>query len=664
MNQEKEAFLKRLTLAGVIITLGVVYGDIGTSPLYVMKAITSVAKGNPKLIIFGALSCIFWTLTLQTTIKYILITLRADNHGEGGIFALYALLKRRNTSIAIITMIGGAMLLADGIITPAITVTTSIEGLRLINPNISVLPIVILILSALFFVQQFGTNVIGKSFGPMMVIWFGMLAVLGISQIVLYPQILLALNPYYAYQFLSTVPHAYVVLGAVFLCTTGAEALYSDLGHCGIKNIRISWIFVKTALILNYCGQAAWYMYAHPSDIEVNPFYAIMPGWFLIPGIIIATVAAVIASQALITGSFTLVSEAISLHFWPKIRVSHPSTVKGQVYISSLNWFLWIACCSVVLFFGESSRMEAAYGLSITVTMIMTTILLTRYLFQHKMPAWIASIIFVVFITIECTFLYANLFKFMHGGWFTVMTGLVFFLIMYGWFFGRKIKNQHILFENLNEYTDVLTELSQDKTVPKFASNLVYIVKANKLNQIESKIIYSIIKKQPKRADVYWFIHVDIVNSPDTFEYKVHHIVPGTVIKIDFHLGFKIEPRINLYFKSVLEDLERSGEISLTSKYDSLSKHGIMDDFVFINLDRIMTSDYELSPWEKFTMNLHEITRLISITDVKALGLDTSNVIEEKVPITIQHPLDRRIERLECNKMSPDESCDENSSDD
>ena len=637
--------IRRLTLAGVIITLGVVYGDIGTSPLYVMKAITAAASGDKDLMIYGALSCIFWTLTLQTTIKYILITLRADNHGEGGIFALFALLRKKSTFPAILTMIGGATLLADGIITPSITVTSSIEGLKIINPAISVIPIVILILTVLFIVQQFGTNFIGRSFGPMMVIWFTMLGTLGLSQIIRYPAILKAINPVYAINLLSSHPKAYLILGAVFLCTTGAEALYSDLGHCGIKNIRISWIFVKTVLLLNYFGQGAWYILVHPDEAGINPFYAIMPEWFLLPGIIIATIAAIIASQALITGSFTLISEAVSLNFWPKIKVLHPTTVRGQVYISGLNWFLWIACCFVVIFFGESSRMEAAYGLSITITMIMTSLLLIRYLHQYKVSMVFIILFSMVYLCIEGAFLLANLDKFKHGGWFTILTGLLFFAIMYGWYFGRKIKNKYIRFENLHSYTRLLTDLSADTTVPKFATNLVYIVKANRLEQIESKIIFSIINKQPKRADTYWFLHVDILNNPDTFEYKVHQIVPGVIIKVDFRLGFKIEPRINLYFREVLEDLVDSGEISVLSKYESLSRHKIMGDFVFVNLDRVMTADYKLSLWETFTMNLHEITRLMSITDVKALGLDTSIVIEEKVPISIEQSLDQRIIR-------------------
>ncbi len=384
MKSKKKEGLNRLTLAGLIITLGIVYGDIGTSPLYVIKAIISGSGKIDHLLIYGALSCIFWTLTLQTTIKYITITLRADNHGEGGIFALFALMRKKSTWAALLTMVGGSTLLADGVITPSITVTSSIEGLNLVDASIPVIPTVLLILTVLFFIQQFGTNVIGRTFGPVMLIWFLMLGTLGLLQTIEYPGVVNAVNPAYAYRFLIHYPKAIILLGAVFLCTTGAEALYSDLGHVGIRNIRVSWVFVKTTLLLNYFGQAAWIL-NHPAlATSKNPFYAIMPHWFLIPGILISTSAAIIASQALISGSYTLISEAVSLNFWPKLRMLYPTYIKGQVYIPFVNWFLWIACSFVVVFFGSSSNMEAAYGLSITITMIMTTLLLSYYLYHKK----------------------------------------------------------------------------------------------------------------------------------------------------------------------------------------------------------------------------------------------------------------------------------------
>ncbi len=638
--------LNKVTFAGLLITIGIVFGDIGTSPLYVVKAIIAGADKIDELLVYGALSCVFWTLTLQTTIKYVIITLRADNHGEGGIFALFALMKKKSTWAAVLTMIGGSALLADGVITPSITVTSSIEGLQLINPHLSVLPVVLMIISGLFFVQQFGTRFIGKSFGPIMIIWFGMLAVLGFAQLSTFPQILNALNPVYAFRFLTTYPKGFVLLGAVFLATTGAEALYSDLGHCGIRNIRISWVFVKISLLLNYFGQGAWLM-THPQPMhELNPFYAIMPQWFLFPGIMVSTAAAVIASQALITGSYTLISEAVSLNFWPKIKVLHPTTIKGQVYIPFVNWLLWVSVCFVVLFFQESSNMEAAYGLSITITMMMTSMLVIRYLHEKNIHVLFLTLFALVFGTIEGSFLIANLHKFPNGGWFSIALALCFFMIMIGWFFGRKIKNRHISFSNVNKYLHLFEDLSKDKTIPQIATNLVYVIKANQVYQIESKIMYSIFNKQPKRAETYWLLHVNVVDEPDTFSYEVIQFIPGTLIRIDFHLGFKIEPRLNLFFKEVLKDMVANGEIKLTSSYESLKKHHFPADFLFVNLDRIMTQDYKLSPWETMIMGLHALTRLLSINDVKALGLDTSCVIEEKVPISIERPLTRKIQRI------------------
>lgn len=646
MSGSNHPSLNKVTFAGLLITIGIVFGDIGTSPLYVVKAIISGADEMNKLLIYGALSCVFWTLTLQTTFKYVFITLRADNHGEGGIFALFALMKKKSSWAAVLTMIGGGALLADGVITPSITVTSSIEGLQLMNPAIPVLPVVLMIITALFFVQQFGTNFLGKSFGPIMVIWFGMLATLGFIQLTTFPEIIHALNPVYAYNFLTQYPKGFILLGAVFLCTTGAEALYSDLGHCGIKNIRISWIFVKISLVLNYLGQGAWLM-NHPQPVhDLNPFYAIMPSWFLFPGVLISTAAAVIASQALITGSYTLISEAVSLNFWPKIKILHPTTIKGQVYIPFVNWLLWVSVCFVVLFFRESSNMEAAYGLSITITMIMTSMLLIHYLRQKDVNFMILIFLGLLFGTIEISFLIANLHKFSNGGWFSIALALVFLLVMLGWFFGRRIKNRHISFSNVNKYLHLFEDLSKDKTIPQIATNLVYIIKANELHQIESKIMYSIFNKQPKRAETYWLLHVDTVDEPDTFSYEVTQFIPGTLIRIDFHLGFKIEPRINLYFKEVLKDMVASGEIKLTSSYESLKKHHFPADFLFVNLDRIMTQDYKLSPWETMVMGLHALTRLMSINDVKSLGLDSSSVIEEKVPISIERPLNRKIRRI------------------
>lgn len=635
--------IKKLSVAGLLVTLGIVYGDIGTSPLYTVKAIVGNAKVFNELLIYGALSCVFWTLTLQTSIKYITITLRADNKGEGGIFALFALIRKKSPWIAVLTMVGGAALLADGVITPAITVTSSVEGLKLLNPDIPVVPIVLGIFVLLFFVQQFGTNFVGVAFGPMMVVWFLMLGVLGFSQIIHHPEILKALSPVYAARFLSEFPGGFILLGAVFLCTTGAEALYSDLGHCGKTNIRVSWIFVKITLLLNYFGQGAWIMLNYKVGSDVTPFFEIMPKWFLLTGIIISTIASVIASQALISGSFTLLSEAVSLNFWPKIKIINPTYIRGQVYLPFVNWSLLIMCSLVVLFFRESANMEAAYGLAITLTMIMTTLILSFYLYKKHVNYFFVIVLFMVFLTIEISFLIANLHKFQYGGWFTLLLASLYFLVMFSWYFGRKIKNRHISFSKIENYLDLFRELRDDDTVPKTATNLVYIIKANRSDQVESKVIYSIFSKQPKRADRYWLLHVDMVDEPNRFEYKVKEIIPDLLIRIDFHIGFKVDPKINLYFREIVEDLVKSGEISLESGFDSLKKHGLPGDFKFVLIERIMLRDIKLTNTENFILALRSIVRHISIPEVRALQLDSANTIVEQVPIVLKQPPEKRI---------------------
>jgi KUP system potassium uptake protein len=543
-------------------------------------------------------------------------------------------------------MAGGAALLADGVITPSITVTSAIEGLKLFNTDIPVIPIVLIIFGALFFIQQFGTNFVGGSFGPIMVVWFSMLGIFGFMQLVHYPDIFRAINPAFAIKFLSDYPGGFILLGAVFLCTTGAEALYSDLGHCGRANIRVSWIFVKITLLLNYFGQGAWVMMNNVSGSDLNPFYSIMPKWFLLPGILISTAAAIIASQALISGSYTLLSEAVSLNFWPKIRILHPTFVQGQVYLPFVNWFLWITCSLVVFFFKESANMEAAYGLAITITMIMTTLLLSYYSYQSGWNYRLVLLMMVVYLSIEGSFLIANLHKFKYGGWFTLLLASLYFIIMFGWYFGRKLKNRYVTFTDLYKYIDLFKDLSKDSSVPKTATNLVYIIKANRADQVESKVIYSIFQKQPKRADTYWFLHVDHVDEPDRIDYQINQIIPGVLIRVDFHIGFKVEPKINLYFKEVLEDMTASGEIKLESTFDSLRKHSMPADFKYILIDRIMPNDYKLSAMENITLALHSISKLLCISDVRALQLDSANTIEEQVPITIDQPVETRISRI------------------
>ncbi|MDP1624033.1 MAG: KUP/HAK/KT family potassium transporter [Bacteroidales bacterium] len=628
--------INKITTAGLIVTLGIIYGDIGTSPLYVMRAIIAGANSINSPFILGGLSCIFWTLTMQTSIKYITFAISADNKGEGGILALFALIRKRAKWAFLFAMIGGCTLLADSIITPAITIVSAVEGTLIKNPRIPVVPIAVMIITLLFLVQKFGTKLIGKSFGPIMFIWFSMLGILGIIQLVEYPQILKALNPVYAFNFLTKFPQGFVLLGAVFLCTTGADALYSDLGHCGRNNIRVTWSFIKVCLLLNYFGQGAWILKnADYVNEWTNPFFAIMPSWFLMPGIIIATLAAIIASQAMITSSFTLISEAISLNFWPKVKINYPTNIKGQMYISSINWILYFCCIGIVLFFQKSANMEAAYGLTINITMLMTTILLGIYFYYKHVPKYMIIIFLMVYLAIEGTFLIANLNKFLHGGYFTFMLGSILFIIMYVWFHGRKIKNSFIEFYPINQYFDIFKALSKDKSIPKYATNLVFLTKANRETDIESKIIYSIINKQPKRADTYWMLHIDILDEPHVLEYKVTHIIQGILIKIDFKIGFKVQPRVNLFFRQVLEEMSRNKEIDLLSHYDSLRTFNVSSDFRFVVIDRIQNYDFDFPPREQFIMDIYAILKQFGISEVRSLGLDTSNVTVETVPLYI-----------------------------
>lgn len=637
----------KVTSAGLIIALGIIYGDIGTSPLYVLNEIITGRVISEELIL-GSLSCIIWTLTLQTTVKYVILTLKADNRGEGGIFSLFALVRRRKKWLVLPAMIGGAALLADGIITPPITVTSAIEGLRQLPAlhNITqttIVGIVIGIISLLFFVQQFGTASIGKLFGPIMAIWFAMLAVLGIIHLSDDISILKCLSPHYAIELLSRYPKGFWLLGAVFLCTTGAEALYSDLGHCGRGNIRYSWVFVKICLILNYLGQGAWLLANHHNQIipaqvmadGFNPFISVMPQWFKLPGIIISTVAAIIASQALISGSFTLISEAMRLNLWPKMKIQYPTEEKGQLYIPGISLLLFVGCIGVVLYFQKSANMGAAYGLAITMCMISTSILFANFLVSKRVfPLWIYLYLGVYF-AIETSFLIANLEKFLHGGYVTLIVGGGLFAVMYVWYRSRKIKNRYVEFVRMEHYIPMIQELSNDKTIPKYSTHLIYMTSANNPKEIEHKIIYSIMNKKPKRADIYWFVHVDVLDDPYTCEYSVEHIIPNDIIRVEFRLGFRMEQKINLMFRKVVEELVNNKEVNITSRYESLERNNVVGDFQFIVLEKYLSQDNELPIFERIVMKLYFWLKEISLGEERGFGLDPSNVSVEKFPLIV-----------------------------
>ena len=652
-------YTNKVTAAGLIITLGIIYGDIGTSPLYVLNEIIAGKVINEELIL-GSLSCIIWTLTLQTTVKYVILTLKADNKGEGGVFSLYALVRRRKKWLVIPAMMGGAALLADGIITSPISVSSAVEGLKQLpklgiqEGSSTIVLIVISIITLLFVAQQFGTASIGKLFGPIMSIWFIMLAMLGILHLHEDMSIFKALSPHYAIDLLTKYPKGFWLLGSVFLCTTGAEALYSDLGHCGRDNIRISWGFVKVCLILNYLGQGAWLL-ANKNGAVIgdeqfaqgfHTFFELMPQWFKLIGVIIATVAAIIASQALISGAFTLIGEAIKLNLWPKLKVVYPTEEKGQLYIPGINWLLYVGCVGVTLFFQKSTNMGAAYGLAITMAMISTSVLFANYLVSHRVKPIFIYLYLLVYITIESSFLIANLDKFPHGGFVTLIIGGGLFIVMYIWYRSRKIKNRYIEFVRLHQYIPLLKELSEDNSIAKYATHLVYMTSANNPKEIEHKIIYSILNRKPKRADIYWFVHVDVIDEPYTCEYSVDHIMANDIIRVEFRLGFRVEQRINMLFRKVVQDLVMNKEVDITSRYESLEKNNVAGDFQFVVMEKYLSSDNELPFIEKLIMKSYFWLKEVSLGEERGFGLDPSTVTVEKFPLIVSPVSNINLKRL------------------
>jgi KUP system potassium uptake protein len=637
-----------LSFAGLIITVGIIFGDIGTSPLYVLKALAGNRTLTPQLIL-GGLSLVFWTLTLQTTIKYVIITLRADNKGEGGIFSLYTLVRRQKKWLVIPAMIGGASLLADGIITPPISVSSAVEGLSYVNPKINTVPIAIAIIIGIFVIQQFGTKFIGRAFGPVMMIWFLMLGIVGFSYFMSDPTILKALNPYYAYDLLVNYKNGFWLLGAIFLCTTGAEALYSDLGHCGRENIRVSWIFVKIMLLLNYFGQGAYLMSHIGEKIHGgNPFYLIVPDWFKLTSVIIATAAAVVASQAMISGSFTLINEAIRLNLWPRVKVNFPSEIKGQLYVPSINWFLMIGCIAIVYIFEKSEKMEAAYGLSIILTMISSTVLLYFYLLKKHWNKLIRYPLIGLFLIVEGSFLVSQIEKFPQGGYLTLSIALSVMAVMYVIFKSKIIRNSIVDFVKIKSYLPILQKLSVDDQIPTYATHLVYLTSAERPDEVESKVFYSILEQQPKRAERYWFVHVETTDEPYTKEYKVIKHLENDLIRIDFRLGFRIQPKLDTMFKQVVDELVQNGEIEIRSRYACEYHHSDhIGDFKFIVIRKFLSNDNELPWFHKLIMNAYFFIKGRSLSEKNEFGLDPSSFVEETFPYVLSKAAPMHMNRKE-----------------
>ena len=642
----------RLTFLGVIITIGIIFGDIGTSVLYVMKSFvhSSDAMMSENLVL-GFVSLIFWVMTLQTTTKYVMIALKADNHGEGGVFSLFALIKNKTKrGVVLLAMIGGATLLADGIITPAITVTSAVEGLHDIIPAINTNDVIILVLIIFIFIfsfQRFGTKKIGSLFGPIMSLWFLSLFFWGVKSIGTRPEILKAINPKYALNLLITYPGVFVLLGAVFLCVSGAEDLYVDLGHCGRPNVRMAWFAVKVCLLANYFGQAAYLLSTNYSS-EKNPFFAIVPESFVVFQVILATLAAIIASQSLITGSFTLISEAIKLNLFPKLIIKYPTELKGQVYVSAVNIILFICSSCVVIFFRTSSNMEAAYGLSISITMFVTTLLLSIYLYKVKDKKIFAAIFLIFFGIEELFFLYANSLKFVNGGYITVFIALLIFTIMFIWYRGTEIKERESQYLTVKNYTKQLLQLSMDKSVPKYATNLVYLTGAKREEDVDYAVLYSILNKQPKRANVYFFVHINVIDKPYKREYKVTKFSDKKILKITFNLGFREHQRVNMFMHQVIDDLLMNKELELQpTKYNLRGKAETVGDFRFVLIEEVLGNSNGLSSFDNFIMGLRLKLKKITVTPEKWFGLDTSVITKEAVPLNVVQTKVKRLTRIQ-----------------
>ncbi len=628
--------LNKVSLMSLLVTLGIVFGDIGTSPLYVFTAITN-GHIFDEVLVLGSLSCIFWTLLIIATFKYIYLALNADNHGEGGIFALYALLRKTKSKWIIYpALIGCATLISDGFITPAISISSAVEGLSLIYPDISTLPIVVAIVIGLFLIQQFGTKRIGVFFGPIMLIWFLTLGTLGVLQLIKNPEVLKAINPAYAVSFLYSYPKAIWVLGAVFLCTTGAEALYSDLGHCGKKNIRIAWFFVLSMLLLNYFGQAAFCLSMQGKGSFDSVFYATVPDGFLYYVIGIATLSTIIASQALITGIFTLANEAIKLKLWTNLKVKYPTTHKGQIYIPAINYFLLFGCLLVIFIFKKASNMEAAYGLAITIDMIMTSILLGFLLRIRKRKFKIIFTFFVVvFLVIEFTFLVSNLIKIPHGGWFTLLLSIFFFLLLLFYNKAKKLRSRFAEYQRMEDIKPMLISIQNDIQIPFYATNIVYPTRSSNVSLIDRTIVHSLFYMQPKRAKVYWFLHLEIADIPYGIEYKVETIIPKNAFFVTLKLGFK-EPHLMDYFiKKIYQELMVSGEINPESAFSSITEFNVPTDFKYVIINSRVASESELSMMDLFTIKLYRMLKSSGLTVISDFGLEAVNTIEEKIPINV-----------------------------
>ncbi len=655
VNEVNHHSKEKVTIGLMLIAIGIVYGDIGTSPMYVMK---SILEGNGGIanvdsnFIVGAFSLVIWTITLLTTVQFVLIAMKADNNGEGGIFALYSLVRKHGKWLILVTMIGGATMLADGILTPAVTVTNAIDGLKSIESVNRVLgsnqwyvvAIVLVILAVLFGVQHAGTSKIGTAFGPAMLVWFLFLGITGAINMTQDLSIWRAINPMYAIQVLTSPNNkvGFMILGSVFLATTGAEALYSDMGHVGRGNIYASWPFVKICLLLNYAGQCAWII-SHQGDqslyaIEsMNPFFQMLPVNMRAFAVALSALAAIIASQALITGSYTLVSEAINLDLLPHMQIRYPSVTKGQLYIGLVNTIMWAGTSFVVIYFRYSSRIENAYGLAITVSMLMTTLLLVVYLMKIKGKKLLGILTGVIFGALEFAFFISSCGKFIHGGYIAVIISLILFAIMIVWYRGTIIETEHRVTLHMRDYVENIRRLKEDQDIPKFTDNMVFFSSSKDPESIERDVLYSILDKDSKRAAAYWFLHVNVTNQPHDHSYSVETYGSDFMYFVNFNLGFKMDQRVNVYLRQVVSDLMESGELPEQNKIHSIYGPSPVGNFKFCMVRTTLPNTGEISNRDGIILSIKYAIRRAIGGKIKWYGLENSLVITEYVPLVISH---------------------------
>ncbi|MCI1984296.1 MAG: KUP/HAK/KT family potassium transporter [Bifidobacteriaceae bacterium] len=644
----------KVSLGMSIVALGVVYGDIGTSPLYTIQSFISGQGGiqyADRPAVLGMLSLLFWSVTLITTVKYVLIAMRIDNKGEGGIFALYTLVRRYGKWLAVAAMLGGAAFLADSVLTPAVSISSAVEGLKTIpalesvfdgNDNLTLI-ITVVIIIILFAVQSRGTERIGKVFGSVVMVWFAFLAVTGIMNLSNDWSVFEALNPMYGLQFLVAPGNkaGLAIMGTVFLSTTGAEALYSDMGHVGRGNIYVTWPLIKIALVLCYFGQGAWILKnnTNPEMMKVdnlNPFFQMMDPSIRTVAVVLSVAAGVIASQALITGAFTMVSEATGLNWMPHLQVRYPARTRGQLYIPAINAVLCVATLSVLALFRDSEHISAAYGLALTITMITTTVLLAAYIWWGMKKKFFAIVFTVVFLAIQILFLLASLTKFFHGGWFTMALTLAILFIMYAWDVGTKVERSQRRHLSPEEFLPALDMLHRDERIDYCSDNVVYLTSDPELRRLDTDIFYSIFADHPKRARAWWAVSVQVTDDPFTREYSVENFGTDFLFRVRIRIGFKVNQNVATYLHQIMHDLIASDELpEQATIYPKLDEDQQIGTIKYILIHKNLIPESKITSRGALSLRVKYAIRHVAGSPVKWFGLAAYNPLVEVLPLFV-----------------------------